>query len=251
MAGAAPPQGARHGQAPCVAARGLVRAHKEAGEATAGGQSIYPKPSGTEPRKWERTGTIVECKDHDQYAVKVDGTGRITLRNRKFLRLLKLIPKPSTSKTPLAPDTVAPTLPTYVPETGDTSSQVSDQLRGQHTYPPATPVRQVSQPLYTPYQALVGMNESVRPISPPASPARSVPGPRSTSASPDVPNPVVDTVPDSPIPVTRPQRTRRSNTLFHPETWDLSGLEEDSLLTRQQVSDLFLHIAQRLGDKGF
>ena len=204
---------------------------------------------GPNPRKWERTGTIVECKDHDQYAVKVDGTGRVTLRNRKFLRLLKLIPKPSTTAPP-APDTVAPTPPPYVPETGDTSSQVSDQLRGQHTYPPATPVRQVSQPLYTPYQALVGMNESVRPISPPASPARSVPGPRSTSASPDVPNPVVDTVPDSPIPVTRPQRTKRPNTLFHPETWDLSGLEEDSLLTRKQVSDLLMHIAQRLGDKG-
>ena len=61
---------------------------------------------------------------------------------------------------------------------------------------------------------------------------------------------VVDTVPASPTPVTRPQRARRPNTLFHPETWDLSGLEKDSLLTRQQVSDLFLQIAQRLGDKG-
>ena len=95
------------------------------------------------------------------------------------------------------------------------------------------------------------MNERVHPISPPASPARGVPGPSSNHASPDVPNPVVDAVPNSPIPVTRPQRTKRPNTLFHPETWDLSGLEEDSLLTRQQVSNLFLQIAQKLGDKDF
>ena len=60
---------------------------------------------GPNPRKWERTGTVVECKDHDQYAVKVDGTGRVTLRNRKFLRQLKLIPKPppSSSSPPTSP----------------------------------------------------------------------------------------------------------------------------------------------------
>ena len=60
---------------------------------------------GPNPRKWERTGTVVECKDHDQYAVKVDGTGRVTSRNRKFLRHLKLIPKPpsSSSSPPTSP----------------------------------------------------------------------------------------------------------------------------------------------------
>ena len=128
---------------------------------------------------------------------------------------------------------------------------MTDQLRDLNTcQSPVAPDRQVPQPLYTPYQALVGLNERVHPVSPPASPVRSVPGPTSTSASPEVPTPVVNAVPGSPAPVTRPQRTRRPNTLFHPETWDLSGLEEDSLLTKKQVSDLFLHIAQRLGDKG-
>ena len=28
----------------------------------------------------------VEVRQHDQYAIRVDGSGRITLRNRKFLR---------------------------------------------------------------------------------------------------------------------------------------------------------------------
>ena len=41
---------------------------------------------GQNPLKWDKTGIIVEVKDHDQYVVKIDGSGRATLRNRKFLR---------------------------------------------------------------------------------------------------------------------------------------------------------------------
>ena len=43
---------------------------------------------GRRPNKWERTGTIVEERDFDKYVVKVDGSGRLTLRNRRFLRKL-------------------------------------------------------------------------------------------------------------------------------------------------------------------
>ena len=38
------------------------------------------------PKKWDRTGTIIEVRQFDQYVVRVDGSGRVTLRNRKFLR---------------------------------------------------------------------------------------------------------------------------------------------------------------------
>ena len=41
---------------------------------------------GTRPNKWDKTGIVVEVRQHDQYMVKVDGSGRLTLRNRKFLR---------------------------------------------------------------------------------------------------------------------------------------------------------------------
>ena len=43
------------------------------------------------PKWWDRTGTVIECKDYDQYVIKVDGTGHSTTRNRKFLRMLSLI----------------------------------------------------------------------------------------------------------------------------------------------------------------
>ena len=37
------------------------------------------------PNKCDREGTIVEVGDNDQYLVRVHGTGRVTLRNRRFL----------------------------------------------------------------------------------------------------------------------------------------------------------------------
>ena len=42
--------------------------------------------TGANPTKWDRTGVIVEVRQYDQYVVRVDGSGRVTLRNRKFLR---------------------------------------------------------------------------------------------------------------------------------------------------------------------
>ena len=45
---------------------------------------------GSNPRKWEQTGTVIEVKQYDQYLIKIDGSGRVTLRNRKFLR--KIVP---------------------------------------------------------------------------------------------------------------------------------------------------------------
>ena len=41
---------------------------------------------GNHPTRWDNTGVVVEVKEHNQYVVKVHGTGRLTLRNRQFLR---------------------------------------------------------------------------------------------------------------------------------------------------------------------
>ena len=41
---------------------------------------------GPHPNKWDRSKEVLESAGHDQYRVKVDGSGRITLRNRRFLR---------------------------------------------------------------------------------------------------------------------------------------------------------------------
>ena len=39
------------------------------------------------PRKWDKIGTTVEVLPRDQYVIKVAGSGRITKRNRRFLRV--------------------------------------------------------------------------------------------------------------------------------------------------------------------
>ena len=41
---------------------------------------------GNYPSRWDITGTIVEVKPYDQYVIKVHGSGRLTTRNRKFLK---------------------------------------------------------------------------------------------------------------------------------------------------------------------
>ena len=43
-------------------------------------------PTSPRSKKWDRQGTVVATGEHDQYLVRVAGTGRLTLRNRRFLR---------------------------------------------------------------------------------------------------------------------------------------------------------------------
>ncbi len=42
--------------------------------------------TGAHPTRWDKTGVVIEVRQFDQYAVRVDGSGRMTIRNRKFLR---------------------------------------------------------------------------------------------------------------------------------------------------------------------
>ena len=51
--------------------------------------------TGPQPNKWDKTGSVVEVRQFDQYVVRVDGSGHMTLRNRKFLRkYVPVIPRP-------------------------------------------------------------------------------------------------------------------------------------------------------------
>ena len=51
------------------------------------GDSCYVQnQSGYYPNRWDRSGTVFETLGNDSYLVKIDGTGRLTKRNRRFLR---------------------------------------------------------------------------------------------------------------------------------------------------------------------
>ena len=42
--------------------------------------------TGTNPKKWDKTGMVTEIKQFDQYVIRVDGSRRMTTGNRQFLR---------------------------------------------------------------------------------------------------------------------------------------------------------------------
>ena len=50
-----------------------------------GDQVLIQNQRGPHPTKWDKSGMIVDVKPYDQYLVKVDGSGRLTTRNRRFL----------------------------------------------------------------------------------------------------------------------------------------------------------------------
>ena len=53
------------------------------------GDSVFIQnqdPSSSNPKKWDRQGQVVACGQFEQNLVRVFGSGRLTLRNRRFLR---------------------------------------------------------------------------------------------------------------------------------------------------------------------
>ena len=95
--------------------------------------------TGPYPTKWDKTGIIIEVRQFDQYVVRVDGSGRVTLRNRKFLRLYH----PVIARAPLA------TLPSLVPTVARSTPTAS-------TTPKTTIPPTVHEPTKTPEVAQPG-----------------------------------------------------------------------------------------------
>ena len=74
--------------------------------------------SGPHPLKWDKSGTVVEVLPFDQYNVKMDGSGRLSLRNRKFLKPITPfttgLTRQTTTTTSPPPNTL-PLTPTPAP----------------------------------------------------------------------------------------------------------------------------------------
>ena len=108
--------------------------------------------TGPHPTKWDRTGIIIEVRQFDQYVIRVDGSGRVTLRNRRFLRnFIPVITREPLSMLPgpNIPPQVQPHSPSSTaPQQSDpmspvkTFSQPSPQQRNPST--PAKTIRQAS-----------------------------------------------------------------------------------------------------------
>ena len=69
-----------------------LEAHSKELEPLREGDSVLIQnqiPSSPRSKKWDRQGIVIATGDNDQYLVKVEGSGRLTLRNRRFLRRFK------------------------------------------------------------------------------------------------------------------------------------------------------------------
>ena len=75
---------------------------------------------GPRPNRWEKTGLVVEKGDNRQYIIRMNGSGRCSLRNRRFLRKIKPVcaDRPlHTPKLPAHQQTLPPTGPPVHPLT--------------------------------------------------------------------------------------------------------------------------------------
>ena len=69
----------------------LAKATRQLDELPVGTPVVIQNQTGRYPTKWDKTGVIVEIRPHNQLVIKVDGSRRLTLRNRRFVKELKTV----------------------------------------------------------------------------------------------------------------------------------------------------------------
>ena len=87
-------------------------------------------------KKWDKSGLVLENLGFNKYRVKVDGSGRITDRNRQFLR--KFTPMTPSLPGP-SPNTFNPTLPVSQPVNPTPVQEISKQFEMPEPRSPSPP----------------------------------------------------------------------------------------------------------------
>ena len=126
--------------------------------------------TGIHPTKWDRSGIVVEVRQYNQYLIRVDGSGRVTLRNRKFLR--KYVPVVTRDPLMMRPGSVMP-----------------------HHFEPTQQSTATKQPLPVPKPNNPGARKTVS--TPIVTPKSDNPGARKTVSTPIVTPTVQNTPPDT------------------------------------------------------
>ena len=198
--------------------------------------------TGNNPTKWDKTGVVLENKPHSQVLVRVDGSRRVTLRNRRFIKELhpslarmtpepvkttprkKRVPKaahkvPETRQEQPPPETQAGSTPACTVPEAPQQDPIPTAPETQAGRTPTCTVPEATQepappPLYTPYQALEGLNERLDDGVEPDE--------VDTETPPDQPIQEVNEPPSPSLAQTRPRRIPKPNPKYSPDTYDLS-----------------------------
>ena len=82
-------------------------------------------------KHWDKSGCIVETLPNRQYCIHVDGSGRITLQNRRFIKPSAILyPNPTTiTSTTLTPNQQQQPTP-HAPPTSQQTSKIPRALQG-------------------------------------------------------------------------------------------------------------------------
>ena len=170
--------------------------------------------NGPQPNKWDRTGTVMNVEGNDQYLVKIDGSGRLTLRNRRFLRMF--IPVTSNVGEPLPWQQPSPPIRgcPQQPRSASTMPVINSDAKA-----PTPTTSSELLPAQTPEQL----------TRTPKSPVTmDVPADQQTTNSPADPSPLSDTTTMSrpllradetvAVPTPRATRSRRPPRVYEPES---------------------------------
>ena len=76
----------------------LARYTKQQPELQHGTQVAVQNQTGRNPTKWDKTGTVIETRPHSQVVIRMDGSRRMTLRNRRFVK--QILPMTATTNAP-------------------------------------------------------------------------------------------------------------------------------------------------------
>ena len=116
-----------------------LEAHSKELQPLREGDSVFIQnqdPSSRRSKKWDRQGIVVTTGEHDQYLVRVAGTGRLTLRNRRFLRRFQ--EESSTLNMPM-PQTVSRPITRLVSNKEGSPSANVDRSSDDNLQSPAIP----------------------------------------------------------------------------------------------------------------
>ena len=98
---------------------------------TCGDRVFIQNQAGNYPLKWDKVGTIMEVLSFDRYVVKVCGSGRLTTRNRRFLRLIP--PNQAQSSSPNACEKPTSNMPPPSPDTAPGPSPIPPASNYHHS----------------------------------------------------------------------------------------------------------------------
>ena len=157
---------------------------------------------GAHPNKWDCTGRVVETLPHSQYLVRVDGSGRITRRNRRALRQIMAFEPDALS----GPPSNAPLWPevSSMPSSATTGQQISSDRELSYEAP--------TQPVTLLHEDDRGMppaeDSSESQEEEPMEPIQAAPDPIQSAPDTAIPSNVNSKSP-TPVPPRRSSRLRK------------------------------------------